>query len=197
MRARGEEGCTLAVQGAGADELSRKLPGPIVGFKWTDEDNELVRSLWIAGVSAGKITARLTNGATRNAVIGKVNRAGLARKNAGKQPVAKPKAEPKPRAEKPKPKIVNPTTESAVFEHIEFTAPAGGLTIMELAGYHCRYIEGAVDGLNTRYCGGGSVAGSSYCQAHRKLTIGFGTYAERKAGAGEGVKKTRMQLGDF
>ena len=45
-------------------------------MSWTDERVELLKKLWIDGLSASQIAAEL-GGVTRNAVIGKVHRLGL------------------------------------------------------------------------------------------------------------------------
>ena len=47
-------------------------------MSWTDERVELLRQLWLDGKSASQISAALGAGLTRNAVIGKVHRLGLA-----------------------------------------------------------------------------------------------------------------------
>jgi GcrA cell cycle regulator len=47
-------------------------------MSWTDERVELLRQLWLDGKSASQISAQLGHGVTRNAVIGKVHRLGLA-----------------------------------------------------------------------------------------------------------------------
>ena len=44
---------------------------------WTEERVELLKKLWAEGLSASQIAGRL-GGVTRNAVIGKVHRLGLA-----------------------------------------------------------------------------------------------------------------------
>jgi GcrA cell cycle regulator len=46
-------------------------------MSWTDERVELLRKLWLEGLSASQIAGELANGITRNAVIGKVHRLGL------------------------------------------------------------------------------------------------------------------------
>ena len=46
-------------------------------MSWTDERVETLRKLWLDGKSASQIAAELSNGITRNAVIGKVHRLGL------------------------------------------------------------------------------------------------------------------------
>ena len=45
---------------------------------WTDEIVEQLKQHWIDGKSASQIAGLLGNGVTRNAVIGKVHRLGLA-----------------------------------------------------------------------------------------------------------------------
>ena len=65
-------------------------------MSWTDERVELLRKLWLEGLSASQIASELSNGITRNAVIGKVHRLGLSgRAKAPSQ------ATPRPRAAKP------------------------------------------------------------------------------------------------
>ena len=46
-------------------------------MSWTDERIDLLRKLWLDGLSASRIAAELADGVTRNAVIGKVHRLGL------------------------------------------------------------------------------------------------------------------------
>ena len=45
---------------------------------WTEDRVELLGRLWGEGLSASQIAAALGGGVTRNAVIGKVHRLGLA-----------------------------------------------------------------------------------------------------------------------
>jgi GcrA cell cycle regulator len=47
-------------------------------MSWTDERVEILRNMWLEGRSASQISAVLGSGLTRNAVIGKVHRLGLA-----------------------------------------------------------------------------------------------------------------------
>jgi GcrA cell cycle regulator len=47
-------------------------------MSWTDERVELLSRLWLEGRSASQIATALAGGLTRNAVIGKVHRLGLA-----------------------------------------------------------------------------------------------------------------------
>src|ERR1700753_1247832 len=52
---------------------------------WTDERVDLLKKLWLDGLSASQIAKQL-GGVTRNAVIGKVHRLGLAGRAAPSQP---------------------------------------------------------------------------------------------------------------
>jgi len=58
---------------------STKASGALGEYQmgWTDERVELLKKLWADGLSASQIAAEL-GGITRNAVIGKVHRLGLA-----------------------------------------------------------------------------------------------------------------------
>jgi GcrA cell cycle regulator len=47
-------------------------------MSWPDERVELLSRLWLEGKSASQISTALGAGLTRNAVIGKVHRLGLA-----------------------------------------------------------------------------------------------------------------------
>jgi len=91
-------------------------------MSWTDERVEKLTSLWNDGMSASQIAKEL-GGVTRNAVIGKVHRLGLASRTAGKgetsaavSPAPSPApAKPKPRAtaeaSAPKPQPTAPVEE--------------------------------------------------------------------------------------
>ena len=60
-------------------------------MSWTEERVELLRKLWGDGLSAAQVAAELGPGITRNAVIGKIHRLGLAER-------AKTSSIPRPRA---------------------------------------------------------------------------------------------------
>ena len=59
---------------------------------WTDERVDQLKNLWTEGLSASQI-ARALGGVTRNAVIGKVHRLGLAGR-ASPPPPASPRCAP-------------------------------------------------------------------------------------------------------
>lgn len=77
---------------------------------WTQADDDLVKVLWASGYSAGKIAHKLGDRFSRNAVIGKVHRLRLTRRDQSELPRA-------PRASSPR-RTARPRF-GPVFEHIE------------------------------------------------------------------------------
>ncbi len=57
---------------------------------WPEERVEILKKLWLDGLSASQIAAKLGDGITRNAVIGKVHRLGLSGRGSPNR-VSKPK----------------------------------------------------------------------------------------------------------
>ena len=81
---------------------------------WTEERVELLKKLWMEGLSASQIAAELGDGVTRNAVIGKVHRLKLSAR-------AKPATTAAPRARttaRPAPRrVASPSAGSAGSSH--------------------------------------------------------------------------------
>jgi len=63
---------------------------------WTDEAVETAKRLWLDGQSAGRISAQLGRGLSRNAVIGKMYRLGLAGRAKSARQAAPPVTLPAP-----------------------------------------------------------------------------------------------------
>jgi GcrA cell cycle regulator len=151
-------------------------------MSWTDERVDLLRKLWNDGLSASQVAAELGGGITRNAVIGKIHRLGLAER-------AKAPAAPRPRAPKP------PRSQSTARSHghsvgnlaLAFAprahvAPAPRLdedvvipmservTLMELRESMCRWPMGDPTTPEFRFCGGKAPAGAGpYCAYHARV----------------------------
>ncbi len=70
-------------------------------MSWTDERVELLRKLWTDGLSASQVAAELGPGITRNAVIGKIHRLGLAER-AKTASAQRPRAAKAPRPTHPR-----------------------------------------------------------------------------------------------
>lgn len=155
-------------------------------MSWTDERVELLRKLWMDGLSASQIAAELANGITRNAVIGKVHRLGLS----GRVKCAAPSAAPRPRPSAPRPlRPPPPRPATAVtrgatalaLQPENFVAPAprpvedvvipmsARVTIMELREGMCRWPLGDPSTADFRYCGSHSDIGAPYCAHHSQM----------------------------
>ncbi|MCB9993045.1 MAG: GcrA cell cycle regulator [Hyphomicrobiaceae bacterium] len=65
-------------------------------MSWTDERVELLKKLWMDGLSASQIAAELGNGVTRNAVIGKVHRLKLTGRAKPATSTARPRSASRP-----------------------------------------------------------------------------------------------------
>jgi GcrA cell cycle regulator len=144
---------------------------------WTHERTQLLRKLWAEGLSASQIAKQL-GGVTRNAVIGKVHRLGLAGRATPSRPAARPVREVGCRTLRlPKPIIptrhVTPEAPTPELDPIralqpvqfEDGAPASTLTV---SNFICRYPIGDPKSDTFAYCGRGVVCGP-YCDDHRKL----------------------------
>ncbi|MEF3366335.1 GcrA family cell cycle regulator [Methylocystis sp. 9N] len=151
-------------------------------MSWTDERVELLRKLWTDGLSASQVAAELGPGITRNAVIGKIHRLGLAER-------AKTAAAPRPRAAKP-PRQNQARMNGApthgnlalAFAPHALAAPrvareeevvipiSERVTLMELRESMCRWPMGDPTTPEFRFCGGkATVGGGPYCGYHARV----------------------------
>lgn len=151
-------------------------------MSWTDERVDLLRKLWNDGLSASQVAAELGGGITRNAVIGKIHRLGLAER-------AKAPASPRPRAAKPARSQSAPRSHghsvgnlALAFAPRPHVAPAPRLdedvvipiservTLLELRESMCRWPMGDPTTPEFRFCGAKSPAGSGpYCAYHARV----------------------------
>jgi GcrA cell cycle regulator len=161
-------------------------------MSWTDERVELLRKLWLDGLSASRIAAELDGGVTRNAVIGKVHRLGLSGRDKGAMPI---------NAARSRMKTQNDTAmqDGIVDEHDTAMAVNGNtalalqarpmtmphiqraledvlvpitehVTIMELRESMCRWPMGDPTSTEFRYCGGKRPIGEGpYCPLHSRM----------------------------
>lgn len=162
------------------------------GGGWTEERVELLGKLWGDGLSASQIAGVLGGGVTRNAVIGKVHRLGLAgRAKSGGQPAA---------ARKPKPRQVTapsleagqvqpdepPEAEPAPRMPVSHAAPSQAVaipvsqrvSILDLRDTMCRWPLGDPQSADFGFCGARSATGLPYCHDHCR--IAYQPAAERR-----------------
>ena len=149
-------------------------------MSWTDERVETLKKLWAEGHSASQIAAEL-GGVTRNAVIGKVHRLGLAGR--AKSPSS---AAPRPR----KPRVAShmmraPRTSmrgNTALAHaydldiepepelIDNVIPLGQRrSLLELTEETCRWPIGDPGTPDFFFCGGPAITSLPYCAYHSRV----------------------------
>ncbi|MBV8447043.1 MAG: GcrA cell cycle regulator [Hyphomicrobiales bacterium] len=151
-------------------------------MSWDGERVELLRKLWQEGISASRIAAQLGAGITRNAVIGKVHRLGLA----GRAKPAAPSAAPRPRRVSPpsatqrtvalrgntmmlREVVVAEEYEPAVLPKAVVIPISERVTITELRENMCRWPLGDPLTPEFRYCGTKCDPSASYCMPHGRM----------------------------
>ena len=147
---------------------------------WTDERVELLKKLWADGLSASQIAAEL-GGVTRNAVIGKVHRLGLAGR--AKAPAS---AAPRPRKARAHPHMLRVSRSSVRGntalahayelelepepEFLDNVIPIGQRrTLLELTEDTCRWPIGDPGQPDFFFCGGQPATGLPYCAYHSRV----------------------------
>jgi GcrA cell cycle regulator len=162
-------------------------------MSWTDERVEQLRLAWLEGKSASQIASLLGQGLTRNAVIGKVHRLGLAgrAKSAAAAPAA-PRVAPAQQSVRTtahgRPgataaaaaRMVRGATALAIQSHTMTAAQpreepesvvlpmSVRVTIVDLKESMCRWPLGDPTSADFRYCGSPSQSGP-YCAHHGGL----------------------------
>lgn len=157
-------------------------------LSWTDERVELLRKLWLEGLSASRIAAELAGGVTRNAVIGKVHRLGLSGRikaptaaSARMRPGQKPQEGA--RSSVPQRAVTMPMrgNTALALQPQTMAAPqmrgsgdvvpmAANVTIMDLRESMCRWPVGDPSSAEFRYCGGKAPIGEGpYCAYHSRM----------------------------
>jgi GcrA cell cycle regulator len=162
-------------------------------MSWTDDRVELLRQMWLDGRSASQISAALGGGLTRNAVIGKVHRLGLAgraKSPTGQGEAAAPRLEAAPRrAAAPRPSaatmVSQPMTQGATalamvaqaepelhtvrIEEQVVIPMSLRVTIVDLKESMCKWPLGDPTSPDFRYCGSQATGAGPYCQHHGKV----------------------------
>jgi GcrA cell cycle regulator len=138
---------------------------------WTDERVELLKKLWLDGLSASQIAKQL-GGVTRNAVIGKVHRLGLSGRAAPSQPTRPvfkapraPRPTPAPAPRRVEANLPTPPSPQPVF----YAEEPGSATVLTLGAHMCKWPIGdpAVDGFS--FCGRRTDVDGPYCATHSRV----------------------------
>ncbi len=163
-------------------------------MSWTDERVELLKKLWMDGLSASQIAAEL-GGVTRNAVIGKVHRLGLSGRakspNVSSAPRQRKAPAPRPAARVTSMPQVRGNTvlapmmlaetylQPAIKPQEEVVVPMSRrVQIMELREAMCKWPIGDPTQSDFVYCGADCSFGTPYCTHHS--SIAYQPAAERR-----------------
>jgi GcrA cell cycle regulator len=161
---------------------------------WTEEHSKALREFVESGISfsriADAINAKFKTGYSRNAVIGRARRIGLAGPGRPKdwpnpRPSAKAPPPHKPRehfaSQSRRPAPISETVEPVNLRCVEINPRH--LSLVDLEPGDCRYPYGGDDeGEAITFCGHPRRQGTSYCAAHFYLTRGPAAASERTAG---------------
>ena len=140
---------------------------------WTEERVALLKKLWAEGLSASQIAKQLS-GVTRNAVIGKVHRLGLAGRATPSRPAKRPvrAARPRPMGSPSAPRL-RPATSSVPAVFVPQLEPLRGedgrtANVLTISEQVCKFPIGDPNDADFAFCGRGS-AGGPYCADHARL----------------------------
>lgn len=129
---------------------------------WTDERVEQLKQLWADGLSASQI-ARQLGGVTRNAVIGKVHRLGLAGR-ATPARAERPRMQVARRIVRPRPQ---PIIQVPIIEKDPVVDEQGRkTTVLTISDRMCKWPIGDPSTAEFHFCGHPPKANSPYCDAH-------------------------------
>jgi GcrA cell cycle regulator len=165
-------------------------------MSWTDERVDLLKKLWADGLSASQIAAKLGE-VTRNAVIGKVHRLGLAgRATTSRIRVARPRSNialfPARSAQvqyrtfgnaalkvsvQPEERKVATVIPLRALPELE-AAPEGRVTLAELKECMCHWPIGDPMEDGFHFCGRSKSFGVPYCEHH--AAIAYNPVARRR-----------------
>lgn len=138
---------------------------------WSRGDHEFLVQL--AGTSctaseiAEQMSARLQSPVSRNAVIGRLHRAGI---RLGRQPTTAPRKPRKPREQRKPLRVVEPKpapkpAQPVVKRRCDDIAT---VVLLELQPHHCRWPVGDPGTPGFGFCGDARVEGTPYCAGYNR-----------------------------
>lgn len=149
----------------------RELGVPIYRFAgfWTEERVEMLRELWLKGLSGSQIAERI-GGCTRNAVIGKAHRVGLPGRPKphafSNDPFVSERREERQRRQEAA-KILNLGAEfHGDADHYRSAGHQRPLPVTSSIYSSCQWPLGDPGDPGFHFCGGNPVSGRPYCPKH-------------------------------
>jgi GcrA cell cycle regulator len=164
---------------------------------WTDERVEILKKLWLEGLSASQIAKQL-GGVTRNAVIGKVHRLGLSGRATPSQPARTSFRTPRP----PRPAISALSHRRAEPRHevariaprpIDYVEAPGTATVLTLGAHMCKWPIGDPATAEFTFCGRRSTDEGPYCIEHARVAY-QPPQARKKSSANELARSLRRYI---
>ena len=163
-------------------------------MSWNDERVDLLKKLWAEGLSASQVAGRI-RGITGNAVIGKINRLGLA----GRDRVSRMKSAPQKKQVRRTGKWSEngtngrvPLRKSQWQQHLDTrpSEPSAAVveapipltqrrTILTVETGECRWPSGDPQEADFHLCGGKSLPGLSYCECHARRAFNTAPPSEK------------------
>ncbi len=163
-----------------------------MGLGWNDERVALLRKLWTEGLSASQIAKQL-GGVTRNAVIGKVHRLGLAGRATPSRPAKRPVRAARPRIVGPSAPRLRPPSAvpSVIIPDLEPVKFDDGKTasVLTLNESMCKYPIGDPNDPNFAFCGRASFGSHPYCQDHARLAYQPSQAKKRRASGPDELRR--------
>ncbi|MHB8528389.1 MAG: cell cycle sigma 70 cofactor GcrA [Caulobacteraceae bacterium] len=166
---------------------------------WTDERVELLKKLWLDGLSASQIAKQL-GGVTRNAVIGKVHRLGLSGRATPSQPSRSLFKAPRP----PRPAATSGVLHRRTPERHHPAPPLtprpppyverpGTATVLTLGAHMCKWPIGDPSTEEFTFCGRRAGEEGPYCIEHARLAY-QPPQARKKASVSELARSLRRYI---
>jgi len=163
---------------------------------WNEERVALLRKLWAEGLSASQIAKQL-GGVTRNAVIGKVHRLGLAGRATPSRPAKRPVRTARPRIVGPSaPRLRMPSSvPHVVIPDLEPLKLEDGraASVLTLSDTMCKYPIGDPTEADFAFCGRASASGP-YCQDHARLAYQPSQAKKRRVANGPDELRRTLRL---
>ena len=129
-------------------------------FKWTAENETILRRLWDAGWTASQIAPEIP-GTTRNAIVGKARRLNLASRAPTGWGDVREKTKAAQRQREP---LVIPLRPISLPKAIQPENPDRLLSLLELTDRTCRFPIGTPGQPDFGFCGKQTKSGSAYCE---------------------------------